>query len=95
MVVRFRLVRNADIASWPMPGRSAIAVSSNLALAPNNNPHYWRFAGREGTNGAVHDAAGPELHRLMDPDFLTTVLSPIRMSQLMETGAQQKRYRMA
>jgi O-acetyl-ADP-ribose deacetylase (regulator of RNase III) len=44
-----------------MPARSAIAVSSNLTLAPNNNPHYWRFAGRKGTNGAVHDAAGPEL----------------------------------
>ena len=58
MVVRLRLVRGADIASWPV---AAIAVSSNLTLAPNNNPHYWRFAGRTGTNGAVHDAAGPEL----------------------------------
>lgn len=44
-----------------MPARSAIAVSSNLTLAPNNNAHYWRFAGRKGTNGAVHSAAGPEL----------------------------------
>ena len=56
--VRFRLVRGADISAWPA---AAIAVSSNLTLAPNNNPHYWRFAGREGTNGAVHAAAGPEL----------------------------------
>lgn len=61
MAVRLRLVRDADVASWPMPPRSAIAVSSNLTLAPNNNPHYWRFAGRKGTNGAVHEAAGPEL----------------------------------
>jgi O-acetyl-ADP-ribose deacetylase (regulator of RNase III) len=56
--LQLRLVRHADIASWPA---DAIVSSSNAALAPNNNAHYWRFAGREGTNGAIHAAAGPEL----------------------------------
>ena len=56
--LELRLVRHADIASWPA---EAIVSSSNAALAPNNNTHYWRFAGRHGTNGAIHAAAGPEL----------------------------------
>lgn len=56
--LQLRLVPQADIASWTA---EAIVSSSNAALAPNNNAHYWRFAGREGTNGAIHAAAGPEL----------------------------------
>jgi len=56
--LQLRLVRHADIASWDA---DAIVSSSNAALAPNNNAHYWRFAGRKGTNGAIHAAAGPEL----------------------------------
>ena len=47
-----------DIVTWRA---SAIAVSSNLTLSPNENPSYWRFAGRKGTNGAAHAAAGAEL----------------------------------
>ena len=59
LALELRLVRHADIASWA--AADAIVSSSNSALAPNNNAHYWRFAGREGTNGAIHAAAGPEL----------------------------------
>lgn len=55
--VRLRLCRG-DLTSWQA---CAVAVSSNITLAGNNNPAYWRFAGRDGTNGAVHAAAGPEL----------------------------------
>jgi O-acetyl-ADP-ribose deacetylase (regulator of RNase III) len=58
--VRLRLCRARDISTWHA---AAIAVSSNTTLAANNQPSYWRFAGREGTNGAVHAAAGPELAR--------------------------------
>ena len=47
-----------DIAKWRA---QAITVSSNWTLAPNENPHYWRFAARSGTNGAVHEMAGPQL----------------------------------
>ena len=47
-----------DIAKWRA---QAIAVSSNRTLAANFNPSYWRFAARSGTNGAVHDMAGPQL----------------------------------
>ena len=57
-MMRLRLVRGADIASWPA---DAVVSSSNSALAPNNNPLFRRFAGRDGTNGAIHAAAGPEL----------------------------------
>ena len=43
-----------DIVTW----RShVIAVSSNRTLAGNENPNYWRFSGRRGTNGAAHIAA--------------------------------------
>jgi O-acetyl-ADP-ribose deacetylase (regulator of RNase III) len=47
-----------DIAKWRA---QAITVSTNLTLTPNENPHYWRFAARSGTNGAVHEMAGPQL----------------------------------
>ena len=55
--VRLRLCRG-DLTGWQA---CAVAVSSNITLAGNNNPAYWRFAGRDGTNGAIHAAAGPEL----------------------------------
>lgn len=40
---------------------TAIAVSSNQALAGAQNPSYWRFAGRRSTNNSVREKAGPEL----------------------------------
>ena len=48
-----------DIAAWR--GVDAVAVSSNRTLQGNDNPAYWRFAGRLSTNGAVRAACGPDL----------------------------------
>lgn len=39
----------------------ALIVSANDALVGNDQPEYWRFNGRTSADGAVRDAAGPEL----------------------------------
>ena len=48
-----------DIASWR--GVDCVAVSTNRTLQGNENPTYWRFAGRKSVNGAVRSVGGPEL----------------------------------
>mmetsp|Transcript_22933 Transcript_22933/g.36833 ORF Transcript_22933/g.36833 Transcript_22933/m.36833 type:complete len:255 (-) Transcript_22933:100-864(-) len=39
----------------------AIVTSSNPTLSPNSQKGYWRFAGRNNVNGAVHQAGGTAL----------------------------------
>mmetsp|Transcript_24244 Transcript_24244/g.36362 ORF Transcript_24244/g.36362 Transcript_24244/m.36362 type:complete len:206 (-) Transcript_24244:196-813(-) len=55
MVVRLvrRCITSADT--------NAIVTSSNLALTGNLQKNYWRFTGRANVNGALYDAAGPQL----------------------------------
>lgn len=58
--MRLRLLRCPDISALRCV--DALTTSANAALVGNANPNFWRFAGRENVDGAIHRAAGPELH---------------------------------
>ena len=57
-MVLLRLLPRRDLATLRC---DAIATSSNGGLVGNANPTFWRFAGRENADGAVHRAAGRKL----------------------------------
>jgi O-acetyl-ADP-ribose deacetylase (regulator of RNase III) len=57
--MRLRLLRGADISS--LRCADALVTSANAGLVGNANPRFWRFAGRNNVDGAMHRAAGPDL----------------------------------
>ena len=57
--MRLRLLRGADISR--LRCADALVTSANAGLVGNANPTFWRFKGRDNVDGAIHDAAGPEL----------------------------------
>jgi len=57
--MRLRLLRGADVSA--LRCADALVTSANAGLVGNANPAFWRFAGRENVDGAIHRAAGPAL----------------------------------
>tara|TARA_B110001452_G_scaffold146705_1_gene121968 strand:- start:224 stop:952 length:729 start_codon:yes stop_codon:yes gene_type:complete len=59
-MVHLRLRPRCDVAT--VRGCDALATSANVALVGNQNPNFWRFAGRRNADGAVRAAGGAALH---------------------------------
>lgn len=59
-MVHLRLRPRCDVAA--VRGCDALATSANVALVGNQNPNFWRFAGRRNADGAVRAAGGAALH---------------------------------